>query len=63
MDGPISSSLQEIKQGGLVVVLNIIIGLLSALFLLASSVKIFGVAKGHLARSDAWRVLGPRTCY
>ncbi|WP_282121248.1 DoxX family protein [Ruegeria atlantica] len=45
MDGRISGSLQEIKPEGLAVLLNIVIGLLSAFFLFASSIKIFGWQK------------------
>ncbi len=45
MDGPVSGSLQEIKLEGLALLLNIAIGLLSAFFLFASSIKIFGWQK------------------
>ena len=45
MDGPFSGSLQEIKPEGLALLPNIAIGLLSAFFLFASSIKIFGWQK------------------
>ncbi|WP_109313319.1 DoxX family protein [Ruegeria sp. AU67] len=45
MDGRISGSLQEIKPEGLALLLNIAVGLLSAFFLFASSIKIFGWQK------------------
>ncbi len=45
MDWRISGSLQEIKPEGLALLLNIAIGLLSAFFFLASSIKIFGWQK------------------
>ncbi len=42
MDRYVPGSFQKFKKGHLTMVLNIVIGLLSAFFLFASSIKIFG---------------------
>lgn len=42
MDGHVSGSLPEVNKGGVIIIFNIIIGLLSVFFLLASSIKMFG---------------------
>ena len=45
MDRHVTGGLQAIEQGGVTLNLNIVIGLLSAFFLFASSIKIFGWQK------------------
>ena len=45
MDRDVPGSLQKIKKGEPAMVLNLVTGLLSAFFLFASSIKIFGWQK------------------